>query len=89
VPSNYLDLYLEIFEYESTQLREEGIDCTVGLRLLDDKNSVYCSVHVFRHLWITDHYEFYMKVMTVGHKKTVYPIKRYSVSQKLFRSFRI
>jgi len=29
-----------------------------------DNNAIYFSIQIYRQLWIEDHYEFYMKVIT-------------------------
>jgi len=56
VPFQYIQLYQEIFDYEASTRKDEELDMTIGMKLLDDKNSIYCSIHIYKHLWVIDHY---------------------------------
>jgi hypothetical protein len=58
---------------------DSSIDNTLGMKMLDDKNSIYFSIQIYKHLWVTDYYEFYIKVVLKSNKKVVYLAKRYSV----------
>lgn len=43
----------------------------------DDSNAIYCSVILYRHLWVSDHYQFYIKATPLA-RRPVYLAKRYS-----------
>jgi len=59
----------------------------MGLRLMYDKNAIYFSVIIKKHLWVSDHFEYYIKMVSKATGKSSYPIRRYSVKIERFRNF--
>ena len=56
--------------------------------LIADKNAIYMSIQIYKHLWIDNHYVFYMKIVLKENPEMIaYSMKRYSVILMLF--FRI
>ncbi len=69
--------------------KESELDQTLGMRVVEDKNAIFFSVSIYKHLWVDDHYEFYLKVVDRRLQIPYYPIKRYSVTHYLCRSSKI
>jgi hypothetical protein len=83
VPASRIQEYGELVGRTTEMDKESDIDHTIGLKLLDDKDSIYCSILVYRQLWVSDHYEFYIKVVIKSTSKHFYAFKRYSVTMGL------
>lgn len=64
------------------------MDSRIGLKVLDDKNAIYFSVIIFKHLWVSDHFEYYIKIVSKITNKTSYPFRRYSVPIPSFSNFK-
>ena len=71
--------YSEAIEKYSNFNKATDLDQTLGVKLEDDKNSIFFSVSVYKHLWVYDHYEFYIKISNKSGENPSYPIKRFSV----------
>ena len=71
---------LETYEHLSrmlTQTPEDTIDPVIGIRIPEDRNAILVSVTVYRHLWVHNHYQLYLKVSPSGDDETSYPIIRH------------
>jgi hypothetical protein len=71
--------YNQLVEKATEMEEDSDVDRTIGMKLMRDRNCIYCSVLIYRQLWIDDHYEFYIKVILKGTNRLSYAYKRYSV----------
>ena len=59
-----------------------SIDSSTGYKINEDKNALYISLEMYKHMWVYDHYEFYMRVSIKHGQYISYPIKRYEVTYR-------
>jgi hypothetical protein len=79
IPLERLNDYSQLAEQLSACNKDSELDQTLGVRVVEDKNAVYFSVCIYKHLWVDDHYEFYLKAVDRRSTLAYYPIKRFSV----------
>lgn len=77
IPIDRMKEYSDIVEKYSG-FKDTDLDQTLGLKVGEDKNAIFFSVCIYKHLWVDDHYEFYIKVVSKDTQHPYYPIKRYS-----------
>jgi hypothetical protein len=79
IPLDRLKEYSDMVEKLSAFNKDTDLDQTLGFKVGEDKNAIFFSVSIYKHLWVDDHYEFYIKVVTRQTQLPYYPIKRFSV----------
>lgn len=75
VPEASIETYLSIKREEAPQ----DFDEVLCRQLPEDRNATYCSIQLFRHLWVSSHYVLYIKAKIMCSQTVTYPIKRYTV----------